>query len=327
MIIMNRMRRLPRVFLLVAVLFSGAWGQEWPAKPVRIVVPFPPGGAADALPRIFSDKLSQRFGQPFVVENRAGATGSIGAEIVSRAEPDGSTFLGTPPSPLILNPYLYVRLPYDPWQFVPVGIMAQIPSVLLVHPKVPANSVAELVAYAKSNPGKLNYASQGTASLSFLTTEMFLNAAGGLKIQHVPYKGTAPGITALLAGEVEMMIDNLGATVPHVRSGRLKALGVFSDKRHPAIPEVPAMVETMPGMLSNVWFGIVAPPRTPAAIAEKFSAAIRDELKSPDVQKRIAALSAEPVGSTPAEMARIMKEDAERWRGVIRDAGVKPGEL
>jgi tripartite-type tricarboxylate transporter receptor subunit TctC len=318
MIIMNRMRRLPRVFLLVAVLFSSAWGQDWPAKPVRIVVPFPPGGAADALPRIFSDKLSQRFGQPFVVENRAGATGSIGAEIVSRAEPDGSTFLGTPPSPLILNPYLYVRLPYDPWQFVAVGIMAQIPSVLLVHPKVPANSVAELVAYAKSNPGKLNYASQGTASLSFLTTEMFLNAAGGLKIQHVPYKGTAPGITALLAGEVEMMIDNLGATVPHVRSGRLKALGVFSDKRHPAIPEVPAMVETMPGMLSNVWFGIVAPPRTPAAIAEKFSAAIRDELKSPDVQKRIAALSAEPVGSTPAEMARIMKED---------DAGVKPGEL
>jgi tripartite-type tricarboxylate transporter receptor subunit TctC len=205
--------------------------------------------------------------------------------------------------------------------------MAQIPSVLLVHPKVPANSVAELVAYARSNPGKLNYASQGTASLSFLTTEMFLNAAGGLKVQHVPYKGTGPGITALLAGEVEMMIDNLGATVPHVRSGRLKALGVFSEKRHPAIPEVPAMVETMPGMLSNVWFGIVAPPRTPARIAERFSAAMQEALKSPDVQKRIADLSAEPVGSSPSEMARVMKEDAERWRAVIRDAGVKPGEL
>jgi tripartite-type tricarboxylate transporter receptor subunit TctC len=324
---MNRMRQLARVFFLLAIVISSAWAQEWPTKPVRIVVPFPPGGAADALPRIFSDKLSQKFGQPFVVENRAGATGSIGAEIVSRAEPDGSTFLGTPPSPLILNPYLYVRLPYDPWQFVPVGIMAQIPSVLLVNPKLPVNSVAELVAYAKSNPGKLNYASQGTASLSFLTTEMFLNAAGGLKIQHVPYKGTAPGITALLAGEVEMMIDNLGATVPHVRSGRLKALGVFSEKRHPALPEVPAMVETMPGMLSNVWFGVVAPPRTPPKIAETLSAAMREALQSPDVQKRIADLSAEPVGSTPAEMARIMREDAERWRGVIRDAGVKPGEL
>jgi tripartite-type tricarboxylate transporter receptor subunit TctC len=324
---MNRMRLFSRVFFLLVILVANAWGQEWPTRPVRMVVPFPPGGAADALPRIFSEKLSQRFGQPFVVENRAGATGSIAGELVSRADPDGSTFMATPPSPLILNPYLYVKLPYDPWQFVPVGIMAQIPSVLLVHPKVPANSVAELVAYARSNPGKLNYASQGTASLSFLTTEMFLNAAGGLKVQHVPYKGTAPGITALLAGEVEMMIDNLGATVPHIRSGRLKALGVFSEKRHPAIPDVPAMVETMPGMLSNVWFGIVAPPRTPARIAEKLSAAIQEALKSPDVQKRIADLSAEPVGSTPGEMAKVMKEDAERWRAVIRDAGVKPGEL
>jgi tripartite-type tricarboxylate transporter receptor subunit TctC len=315
------------LFIAVALVALSAHAQEWPVKPVRIIVPFPPGGAADAFPRIFGEKLAAKFGQPFIVDNRAGATGVIGAELLSRAEPDGYTFMATPPSPLILNPYLYVKIPYDPWQFQPVGIMAQIPSVLLVNPKVPANSVQELVAMAKANPGKLNYASQGTASLSFLTTEMFLTAAGGIKIQHVPYKGTGPGVAALLAGEIEMMIDNLGATVPHVRSGRLKALGVFSENRHPAIPNVPTMSETHPGMLSNVWFGIVAPPKTPLPIAEKLAAAVAEALKLPDVQKRVADLSAEPVGNRPAEMAKVMKEDAERWRKVIRDAGVKPGEL
>jgi tripartite-type tricarboxylate transporter receptor subunit TctC len=291
---------------------------------VRIIVPFPPGGAADALPRIVGEKLSARFNQPFVVENRAGATGAIAGELLSRADPDGYTLISTPPSPLVLNPYLYVKLPYDPWQFVPVTVMASIPSVMLVHPKVQASTVQELVALVRANPGRLNYASQGATSVSFLTTEMFMAAAGGLKITHIPYKGTGPGIAALLAGETELMIDNLGATVPHVRSGRLKALATFGEKRHPSLPEVPAMTEIYPGLLSVIWFGVVAPPKTPMGLAEKMSAAFNDTLKLPEIQKRFADMSAEPVGMAPAEMARFMKQDAERWRQAIHAVGLKP---
>jgi tripartite-type tricarboxylate transporter receptor subunit TctC len=311
-------------FILSFAFVSPAVAQDWPARPVRIIVPFPPGGAADALPRIVGEKLSARFNQPFVVENRAGATGAIAGELLSRADPDGYTLISTPPSPLVLNPYLYVKLPYDPWQFVPVTVTASIPSVMLVHPRVQASTVQEFVALVRANPGRLNYASQGATSVSFLTTEMFMAAAGGLKITHIPYKGTGPGIAALLAGETELMIDNLGATVPHVRSGRLRALATFGEKRHGSLPEVPAMTEIYPGLLSVIWFGVVAPPKTPMALAEKMSAAFNDTLKLPDIQKRFADMSAEPVGMAPAEMARFMKQDAERWRQAIQAVGLKP---
>jgi tripartite-type tricarboxylate transporter receptor subunit TctC len=225
----------------------------------------------------------------------------------------------------VINPSLYAKLPYDPTQFVPVTVMAAIPSVLLVNAaKVPASTLQEFVALVRANPDKLNYASQGTTTVSFLTTEMFKTAAGGLKITHVPYKGTAPGLAALLAGEVEMMFDNLGVTVQHVRAGKLKALAVGSARRVPALPEVPAMAEFYPGFVSIAWFSISAPPKTPVAIAEKLSAAIVEILKQPDVVKRLDGLSAEPIASTPAGMAAIMKDDAERWRSVIRAAGVKP---
>jgi tripartite-type tricarboxylate transporter receptor subunit TctC len=312
------------LFLLVS---STALAQEWPAKPVRIVVPFPPGGAADALPRIVAEKLAEKWKQPFVIDNRAGATGTIGAEIVYRAEPDGYTFMSTPPAPLVINPSLYARLPYDASQFVPVTVMAAIPSVMLVHPKLGADSVAEFVAFSRSNPGRLNYASQGTTSVSFLTTEMFLAAAGGLRITHVPYKGSGPGLAALLAGEVELMFDNLGISLQHVRSGRLKALAVCGERRVASLPGVPAMNEIYPGFVSIAWFGVVAPPRTPAAIVEKFAGEVSRVLKMPEVQRRLAELSAEPIGSTPAAMAKLMKEDAARWHEAIRAAGVKPGDL
>src|SRR5499426_709040 len=231
---MGCMRSLPCVWL-AALLAAPAWAQDpasYPNRAIRVIVPFPAGGAADALPRIVAERLSAKWGQPVIVENRVGASGSIGAEAVSRAEPDGYTLLATPPAPLVINPSLYARLPYDPAQFVPVSVMAAIPSVLLVNAeKVRAGTLQEFVALVRANPDKLNYASQGTTTVSFLTTEMFKTAAGGLKITHVPYKGTAPGLAALLAGEVEMMFDNLGVTVQHVRSGRLKALAVGSEKR------------------------------------------------------------------------------------------------
>jgi tripartite-type tricarboxylate transporter receptor subunit TctC len=322
------MNSLQYAWLAGFLLAASAWAQDpapgYPGRPVRIIVPFPAGGAADALPRIVGEKLAARWGQPVVVENRAGASGTIGAEAVARAEPDGYTLLATPSAPLVINPGLYLKLPYDPTQFVPVTVMAAIPSVLLVNAKVPANTLQEFVAFVRANPDRLNYASQGTTTLSFLTTEMFKTAAGSLRITHVPYKGTAPGLAALLAGEVEMMFDNLGVTVQHVRAGKLKALAVGSGRRAPSLPEVPAMAEFYPGFVSIAWFSVSAPPKTPAAIAGKLSAAIAEILRQPDVAKRLEALSAEPIGSTPAAMAALMKEDAERWRGVIRAAGLKP---
>jgi tripartite-type tricarboxylate transporter receptor subunit TctC len=308
-------------------LVAPAAAQEWPARPVRLVVPFPPGGAADAVPRIVAEKLAQRFDQPFLIENRAGATGTIAAELVSRAEPDGYTFLATPPSTLVLNPYLYVRLPYDASRFVPVSVMAAIPSVLLAHPKLGASSVPELVSLIKGNPGKLNYASQGSTSVSYLTTEWFLALAGGLKVAHVPYKGTGPALASVMAGETELFFDNLGTSLQHVRSGRLKALAVAGERRHPSLPDVPAMSELYPGLVSVAWFGIVAPPGTPGPIAERLSFSVQEALKMPDVLERLARLSAEPLGLAPAQMAAFMKRDAERWRAAIRAAGVKPGEL
>jgi tripartite-type tricarboxylate transporter receptor subunit TctC len=243
---------------------------------------------------------------------------------VARAEPDGYTLLATPPAPLVINPNLYPKLAYDPAQFVPVTVMAAIPSVLLVNAaKVPVNTLQEFVALVRTNPDKFNYASQGTTTVSFLTTEMFKTAAGSLRITHVPYKGTAPGLAALLAGEVEMMFDNLGVTVQHVRAGKLRALAVGSKRRVPSLPEVPAMAEFYPGFVSIAWFSVSAPPKTPAAIADKLSAAIVEILREPDVAKRLDALSAEPIASTRAGMTAIMTEDAERWRNIIRAAGVK----
>jgi tripartite-type tricarboxylate transporter receptor subunit TctC len=200
--------------------------------------------------------------------------------------------------------------------------MAAIPNVLLVNPRIPAKSVDELIAYARASPGKLNYGSQGNGTTSHLTAELFKSTAG-VSITHVPYKGSAPAMAALLGGEIDLMFDNLGLTLPHVKSGRLRVLAVASEKRVASLPEVPAMSEILPGFTSVAWFGIVAPPKTPAPIAEKLSAAVAEAIRQPDVAKRLAALSAEPVGDTPAEMAAFMRLDGERWRSVIEAAQVK----
>ena len=297
--------------------------QDYPARPIRIIVPFPPGGSADLMPRIFGEKLASRWGQPVVIDNRPGAAGNIGAEIVFKAEPDGYTLLSAPPPPLVINQSLYPKLGFDPTQFVTVSIMAAIPNVLLAHPRLAAGTVQELIAHAKANPDKLNYSSQGSGTTSHLTTEMFKTVAGGLKITHVPYKGTAPALAALLTGETNLMFDNLGVSLPHALGGRLRALAVCSERRVATLPQVPAMVEIFPGFVSIAWFGIVAPPRTSPKIAAMLSAAVVEALKLPDVAKRLNDLSAEPVGSTPAAMAAFMKQDAERWRKVIQSAGVK----
>jgi len=313
-----------RFFLWCCLLLAfPAWAQEWPAKAVRIIVPFPPGGSADLLPRAVAEKLAERWGQPVIVENRPGAAGNIGADVVFRADPDGYTLLSAPPPPLVINKLLYPKLSYDSAQFVPITVIGAIPNVLLVHPKTNVSTVKELIALAKSNPGKLNYASQGSGTTSHLTAELFKSMAGGLDITHVPYKGTAPALADLLGGQVEMMCDNLGVSLPHVRSGKLKALAVASARRVKSLPDVPALAETLPGFEAVAWFGIVAPPKTPAAIAEKIAFGVQEALKMPEVQKRLSELSAEPMGLSPADTAAYMKRETERWAAVIKSAGVK----
>jgi tripartite-type tricarboxylate transporter receptor subunit TctC len=309
--------------IAAAVLAFSVQAQEYPSRTVRIIVPFPAGGSADLMPRIVAEKLSERWGQPVIVENRPGAAGNIGADAVFRAEPDGHTLLSAPPPPLVINKLLYKNLTYDAQKFVPVSVIGAIPNVLLVHPKTKVNTVQEFIALAKANPGKLNYASQGNGSTSHLTAELFKSMAGELKITHVPYKGTAPALADLLGGQVEMMCDNLGVSLPHVRSGKLKALAVASARRFPGLPEVPALAESLPGFEAVAWFGVVAPPGTPQAIAQKVSDGVAQALRHPDVLKRMRDLSAEPMGLTPAQTAEYMKRETERWAAVIRTAGVR----
>jgi len=303
------------------VLPAGA--QDFPNRPVKIIVPFPAGGTADAMPRLVGEWLQRKWGQPVVIENKAGAAGNIGTAEFAKADPDGYTLLSAPPPPLVINRLLYPKLAFDSTKFVPISVIAAIPNVLLVSPRVPASSVAELIAYAKANPGKLNYSSQGSGTTSHLTAELFKSMAGGLQIAHVPYKGTAPALAALVAGEVDMMCDNLGVSLPHVKAGRIKALAVASAKRVPSLPDVPALAESLPGFEAVAWFGIVGPPGLPAPIAQKVSAGVADALRDPEVQARLAALSAEPMGFTPAQAAAYMKEETERWAAVIRAANVK----
>ena len=312
-----------RFFLLLLLIPCAAHAQDWPSRTVRIIVPFPPGGSADLMPRAVAEKLSEKWGQPVIVENRPGAAGNIGADAVFRADADGYTLLSSPPPPLVINRSLYPKLSYDAGQFVPVTVIGAIPNVLLVNPKVGVNTVAEFIDVVKKNPGKYNYASQGSGTTSHLTAELFKSMAGGLQITHIPYKGTAPALTDLLGGQVDMMCDNLGVSLPHVRSGKLKALAVASKTRFRGLPDVPALAETLPGFESLAWFGIVAPPRTPAPIVDKIAEGVRDAIRLPDVQKRLADLSAEPMGLTPAETAAFMREEVERWAAVIRTAHVR----
>src|SRR5262245_45316010 len=275
-----------------ALAFALAQAQDYPSRAIRIVVPYPPGGSADLVPRAVAEQLQAKWGQPVLIENRAGAGGNIGAEAVYRAEPDGYTLMGTPPGPLVVNQNLYRKLAFDPEKFVPVSIIAEIPNVLLVNPRLAVHSVKELVAYAKANPDKLNYGSQGSGTTSHLTAELFKSVAG-VRLTHVPYKGSAPAMAALLGAEIDLMFDNLGVTLPHVKSGALRALAVCGENRVASLPGVPTLSETLPGFVSATWVGVVAPPSTSPAIAEKVSAAIDEAIRSPEVAKRLAALSAE----------------------------------
>ncbi len=293
----------------------------WPSKNIKIWVPNPAGGSADMFPRWIAEALAAKLGQVVVVDNKPGAAGNIAAEYLYNAEPDGYTLMAAPPPSLSINVSLYPKLNYDPAKFTPITILCMVPNALMVHPSVPANTVQELIQYAKANPDKLSYASQGNGSTSHLTAELFKQKTG-VRMVHVPYRGDAPAMADLLAGHVHLMFGNVTQATSHLRTGKLKMLAVTSSKRQSQLPQVPAMQEIVPGVIAVTWFAVVAPPKTPPAIAQKLSTAMAEVLRSPDIARRFAEVGAEPVGNTPEELAQWMREDTDRWRQVIKTGGV-----
>jgi tripartite-type tricarboxylate transporter receptor subunit TctC len=310
--------------LLAAALAASApaLAQDYPSKPIKLVVPYAPGGGADIVARILADKLQEKWSRPAIVENRAGAGGNLGAEAVFSAAPDGHTLLFTAQGPLVVNQSLYGKLAYDPDAFAPVSLVVVAYSVLLAHPKVAANDMRALIALAKANPDRLNYASQGIGTAAHLTAELFKSMAG-VKITHVPYKGSGPALTDLVAGHVDLMFGELAAAHSYLRSGLLRALAVSSEQRNPAMPDVPTASEALPGFVVTSWWAAVAPPGTPREITDKISAAIAEALKQPDVAARLTEMSMVARGSTPAELGTFMQQERERWGSVIRTSGAK----
>ena len=309
-------------FLLAACLAASicAAAQDYPVKPIRVVVPFPPGGGTDTVARLIADKLQGRWGQNVIVDNRAGANGNIGTELVIRAAPDGYTILFATQGQLVISKSLYAKLPYDPDTLEPISLIAAGASVLVIHPGVAANSVQQLIAFVKANPDKLNYASQGIGSSAHLTAELF-KSMSGLKLLHVPYKGSAPALADLQAGRVDMMFMELGGALPLIRAGKVRPIAIGSEKRNAAVPDVPSMSEVLPGFVTLNWTGMVAPPLTPSNITTRLSAAIAEAIKHPDVAKRLLDQRVEAIGSTPSEMAAFLAQDRERWGKVIRATG------
>ena len=309
--------------ILIATAVEPALAQDYPIRSVRIIVPFPPGGTADALPRIIGDWLARKWGQAVVIENKAGAGGNVGAEVVANAEPDGYTLLSSPPPPLVINQNLYSKLGFDPAAFVPISVMAIVPTALVVNPaKVSANTVPEFVALARAAPDKITAATQGNGTTSHLSSEMFQMLAK-VKFVNVPYRGSAPALQGLVAGDVDIMFDNLGVSLSLVQAGKLKLIAVGTEKRMAALPDVPTIAETVPGFASSAWFAVVAPPKTPAGIAAKINADIGEALQQPEIAKRLTDLSADPVGGTTAAAAAFMTEEAARWGSVIKATGIK----
>jgi tripartite-type tricarboxylate transporter receptor subunit TctC len=313
--------------LTLAVAALAAAGQSraqnYPDRPVKIVVPFPAGGTADAVPRLIADWLSKKWGQPVVIENRTGAAGNIGAEAAFRADPDGYTLLSAPPPPLVINQSLYPKLGYDANKFEPIVVMAQVPNALIVNPdKIKAASVAEFIDYVKQNPGKVTSATQGNGTTSHLTSELFALMAK-VKFNTVPYRGSAPALQDLVAGSVDVMFDNLGVSLALVQSGKLKLLAVASPQRMPSLPNVPTIAESLPGFEAVAWYAIVAPPGTPKAIVDKINADTNEALRQPEMKEHLKKLSAEVFGGPADKAAKYMREEVARWGGVIKAADIK----
>ena len=296
---------------------------SYPNRTVKIVVSAPPGGGVDIVARVVADRLSKLWGQPFVVENRPGAGGNVGSEAVANAEPDGYTLLAAQPAPLTTNVVMYQKLNFDPAAFEPLAVMTRIPNTMVVRTTLPANNVKEFVAYARDNPGKVNFGSQGVGTTPHLTGELFARLTG-TKLTHVPYRGTAQAVNDLIAGHLDVLFFQLDSVRGQVQANRARMLAVTSDERVAAVPDVPTMAEAgVPGLRSNTWNALMAPPKTPAAITVKLNQAINETLKSPETADHLRGMNMIPVGGTPGEIRAFIAEETARWGDVIRAAGIK----
>jgi len=295
---------------------------NYPERAIRIIVSVPAGGGVDTVTRLIAQRLQQRLGQPVVVENRAGAAGNIGAEVVANAAPDGYTLLATAPATLVVNGALYKKLKYDPDAFEPVAVMTTSPNVLVVRPDLPVSSAQELIAFAKANPRKLTYASQGNGTTSHLTAELFQKLTG-TQLLHVPYRGTAPALNDLIAGQVDLMFVDLTAVLPLQRAGRARLLAIASRERQTDLPEVPTFEQIgVAGLFSAAWNAIAAPPKTPAAITSRLNTEINAILNLPEVAAHFRALQLTRVGGSRADMGEFVSAERQRWEDVVRTANV-----
>ena len=301
-----------------------AQAQSYPAKTVRIIVPFAVGGIADTFARVIAQKLSDTYAQPFVVENRLGAGGNIGADLVAKSAPDGYTLVMGNIGTHAVNPYLSRNVPFDPLKdFAPIAHVLDAEGLLVVHPAVPVKSVAELIALAKSQPGKLSYASGGLGTTSHLAGELFKSMAG-VEIVHVPYKGNSPAITDVMGGQVQMIFATMPTVLPQARGGRLRPIATLGASRAAATPDVPTIAETLPGFEVSNWIGLFAPAGTPAEIVSRLNADVQKVMRSPDVEKRLEAEGARFIPTTPESFGAFQRAEAAKWAKAIREAGIKP---
>jgi len=299
-------------------------GQAYPTKPIRLVIPYSPGGPVDIVGRITGQKLSDALNQQVVVDNRAGAGGNIAVEIVAKSVPDGYTLMMGANGTNAINPTLYPKLSVNPARdLAPISMVASSPMILVAHPSVPAASINDLVALAKSRPGAINFASSGSGSTAHLSSELFRSMTG-INIVHVPYKGAGPALTDLVGGQVQIMFTGVSSTLPYVKSGRLKALGVSSEKRLPILPEVPTVGEGIPGYEVLTWYGVFAPAKTPQPIIDKLNQTLAKIFAMPDTRERLAALGADPVTMSPDQFAAAVRKELVKWAKVIKESGVRP---
>jgi tripartite-type tricarboxylate transporter receptor subunit TctC len=320
-------RIVPALISCVLLLASGALAQDdaatFPNRPIKIIVCVPAGGGVDTVTRIVAEGLHQKLGQPVVVENRAGAAGNIGAEVVFASDPDGYTLLAAQPAPLTVNPLLYKKINFDPTQFEPVVIMTSIANVLLVRPDFPAKTAQEFITYVKANPGKVNYASQGIGTTSHLTAALFERVTGS-KLIHVPYKGTAPALNDIIASHVDFIFMELASAIKLHQADKARILAVATDKRIVSLPDIPTLDEAgLNGFESGTWNALAAPPRTPAPIVAKLNKAVNEVLRSPEAQDHFERINLHVAGGSPAEAAAFIKKETAVWGGVIKDAHVE----
>ncbi len=319
------------MYVRAAVLIATAWGvfsslaNAQSIQPIRLIVPFAVSGPTDIAARIIAPRLSASLGRPVVVENKVGATGAIGAEFVAKAAPDGNTILFGTSSIMGANPAMSPKLPYDPIKdFSPVGLVATIENVLVVHPSVPANNVVELIRYAKANPGKLNYGSSGLGSTYHLGAELFANQTGTV-LTHVPYKGQGPAAQDLLAGHIQLMFDSFNSAYPNIKSGRVRALGIASAKRHADLPDLPTIQEQgVNGYLTTIWVAFYVPAKTPKAIVDRQSAELIKVMQNPEVKESFAKLGMQSAINTPEELGVLTKTELAKWTKVVKEANIKP---